>query len=86
MWTGWTACRTNAVKDTETASVYEEEWMEGTARIIGLNRLQSLMNDILSTSQRPIVEFSLEDRRKLKVKELRIQRSLVLNLILNLNA
>lgn len=76
MWTGWTACRTNAVKDTETASVYEEEWMEGTARLIVLDRLQSLMNDILSPSQRPIVEFSLEDRRKLKVKELRIQRSL----------
>jgi hypothetical protein len=33
-----------------------------------------------SSSQRPIVEFSLEDRRKLKVKELRIQRSLVWNL------
>lgn len=27
--------------------------------------------------QRPIVEFSLEDRRKLKLKEQRAQRSLV---------
>ncbi|XP_051007803.1 RNA-binding protein 28 [Acomys russatus] len=32
--------------------------------------------DIFGTQKRPIVEFSLEDRRKLKVKELRIQRSL----------
>lgn len=85
----WMACLQNQLllkKTQETASVHKEEWMEGTARLIGRDRLQSLMNDILSPSQRPIVEFSLEDRRKLKVKELRIQRSLVLNLILDLNA
>ncbi|XP_005365782.1 RNA-binding protein 28 [Microtus ochrogaster] len=32
--------------------------------------------EIFGSQKRPIVEFSLEDRRKLKVKELRIQRSL----------
>ncbi|XP_046278406.1 RNA-binding protein 28 [Marmota monax] len=32
--------------------------------------------EIFGTQKRPIVEFSLEDRRKLKIKELRIQRSL----------
>ncbi|CAH6778365.1 RNA-binding protein 28 [Phodopus roborovskii] len=32
--------------------------------------------EIFGSLKRPIVEFSLEDRRKLKVKELRIQRSL----------
>uniref|UniRef100_A0A8D2AYH0 RNA-binding protein 28 n=1 Tax=Sciurus vulgaris TaxID=55149 RepID=A0A8D2AYH0_SCIVU len=32
--------------------------------------------EIFGTQKRPIVEFSLEDRRKLKMKELRIQRSL----------
>ncbi|XP_006861165.1 PREDICTED: RNA-binding protein 28 isoform X2 [Chrysochloris asiatica] len=32
--------------------------------------------DIFGPQKRPIVEFSLEDRRKLKMKELRIQRSL----------
>ncbi|KAL6045912.1 hypothetical protein STEG23_018410, partial [Scotinomys teguina] len=32
--------------------------------------------EIFGSEKRPIVEFSLEDRRKLKVKELRIQRSL----------
>ncbi|XP_075414750.1 RNA-binding protein 28 [Tenrec ecaudatus] len=32
--------------------------------------------DIYGPQKRPIVEFSLEDRRKLKAKELRIQRSL----------
>ncbi|XP_042637710.1 RNA-binding protein 28 [Orycteropus afer afer] len=32
--------------------------------------------DIFGPQKRPIVEFSLEDRRKLKTKELRIQRSL----------
>ena len=42
-------------------------------------KLRNLMNDILFLTQRPIVEFSLEDRRKLKIKELRIQRSLVQN-------
>lgn len=31
--------------------------------------------DIFGPQKRPIVEFSLEDRRKLKIKELRIQRS-----------
>uniref|UniRef100_A0A8C6EC64 RNA binding motif protein 28 n=1 Tax=Moschus moschiferus TaxID=68415 RepID=A0A8C6EC64_MOSMO len=31
--------------------------------------------EIFGSQKRPIVEFSLEDRRKLKVKELRIQRS-----------
>lgn len=33
------------------------------------------MTFCLLLTQRPIVEFSLEDRRKLKIKELRIQRS-----------
>ncbi|PNJ00769.1 RBM28 isoform 3 [Pan troglodytes] len=33
--------------------------------------------EIFGPLKRPIVEFSLEDRRKLKMKELRIQRSLV---------
>lgn len=32
--------------------------------------------DIFGPLKRPIVEFSLEDRRKLKMKEMRIQRSL----------
>ncbi|XP_016045131.1 RNA-binding protein 28 isoform X1 [Erinaceus europaeus] len=32
--------------------------------------------DIFGPQKRPIVEFSLEDRRKLKIKELRTQRSL----------
>ncbi|XP_067603015.1 RNA-binding protein 28 [Pseudorca crassidens] len=32
--------------------------------------------EIFGPQKRPIVEFSLEDRRKLKIKELRIQRSL----------
>ncbi|XP_023592853.1 RNA-binding protein 28 isoform X1 [Trichechus manatus latirostris] len=32
--------------------------------------------DVFGPQKRPIVEFSLEDRRKLKMKELRIQRSL----------
>ncbi|XP_031237200.1 RNA-binding protein 28 isoform X2 [Mastomys coucha] len=32
--------------------------------------------EIFGSQKRPIVEFSLEDRRKLKVKELRIQRGL----------
>ncbi|KAM9650240.1 RNA-binding protein 28 isoform 2-T2 [Trichechus inunguis] len=32
--------------------------------------------DVFGPQKRPIVEFSLEDRRKLKIKELRIQRSL----------
>uniref|UniRef100_A0A8C6QL35 RNA-binding protein 28 n=1 Tax=Nannospalax galili TaxID=1026970 RepID=A0A8C6QL35_NANGA len=32
--------------------------------------------EIFGSQKRPIVEFSLEDRRKLKVKELRIQRNL----------
>lgn len=32
--------------------------------------------EIFGSQKRPIVEFSLEDRRKLKAKELRIQRSL----------
>ncbi|XP_069317648.1 RNA-binding protein 28 isoform X1 [Eulemur rufifrons] len=32
--------------------------------------------DIFGPQKRPIVEFSLEDRRKLKIKELRIQRNL----------
>ncbi|KAH0508306.1 RNA-binding protein 28 [Microtus ochrogaster] len=36
--------------------------------------------EIFGSQKRPIVEFSLEDRRKLKVKELRIQRSLRKNL------
>uniref|UniRef100_A0A8C9CKF7 RNA-binding protein 28 n=1 Tax=Phocoena sinus TaxID=42100 RepID=A0A8C9CKF7_PHOSS len=32
--------------------------------------------EVFGPQKRPIVEFSLEDRRKLKIKELRIQRSL----------
>uniref|UniRef100_A0A8C8Z1E7 RNA-binding protein 28 n=1 Tax=Prolemur simus TaxID=1328070 RepID=A0A8C8Z1E7_PROSS len=32
--------------------------------------------EIFGSQKRPIVEFSLEDRRKLKIKELRIQRNL----------
>ncbi|XP_040857949.1 RNA-binding protein 28 isoform X2 [Ochotona curzoniae] len=32
--------------------------------------------DVFGSQKRPIVEFSLEDRRKLRVKELRMQRSL----------
>ncbi|XP_002712116.2 RNA-binding protein 28 [Oryctolagus cuniculus] len=52
------------------AEFQEHEHALGALRHINNNP------DIFGPQKRPIVEFSLEDRRKLKVKELRMQRSL----------
>ncbi|XP_062956064.1 RNA-binding protein 28 [Cynocephalus volans] len=52
------------------AEFQEHEHALGALRHINNNP------EIFGPQKRPIVEFSLEDRRKLKMKELRIQRSL----------
>eukprot|EP00061_Rhincodon_typus_P013640 g40149.t1 len=54
-------------------------FVEFTEHSHSLTALRSLNNnpDIFGPEKRPIVEFSLEDRRKLKIKEMRMQRNLV---------
>ncbi|XP_043569889.1 RNA-binding protein 28 [Chiloscyllium plagiosum] len=53
-------------------------FVEFTEHSHSLTALRCLNNnpDIFGPEKRPIVEFSLEDRRKLKIKEMRMQRSL----------
>ncbi|XP_048465940.1 RNA-binding protein 28-like [Rhincodon typus] len=55
-------------------------FVEFTEHSHSLTALRSLNNnpDIFGPEKRPIVEFSLEDRRKLKIKEMRMQRNLQL--------
>ncbi|XP_067915483.1 RNA-binding protein 28 isoform X2 [Heterodontus francisci] len=54
-------------------------FIEFTEHSHSLTALRFLNNnpDIFGPEKRPIMEFSLEDRRKLKVKEMRVQRSLM---------
>uniref|UniRef100_A0AC11AY16 RNA binding motif protein 28 n=1 Tax=Ovis aries TaxID=9940 RepID=A0AC11AY16_SHEEP len=50
------------------------EFQEHEHALVALRHINN-NPEIFGPQKRPIVEFSLEDRRKLKVKELRIQRS-----------
>uniref|UniRef100_F6UN00 RNA-binding protein 28 n=1 Tax=Equus caballus TaxID=9796 RepID=F6UN00_HORSE len=51
------------------------EFQEHEHALVALRHINN-NPEIFGPQKRPIVEFSLEDRRKLKIKELRIQRSL----------
>lgn len=80
---GSAACRTGplASKGSEvaTTSALQEGGERWGGHLSSLHARIKKSNEWLSFSfcQRPIVEFSLEDRRKLKIKEMRMQRSLV---------
>ncbi|XP_048409881.1 RNA-binding protein 28 isoform X2 [Stegostoma tigrinum] len=54
-------------------------FVEFTEHSHSLTALRALNNnpDTFGPEKRPIVEFSLEDRRKLKIKEMRMQRNLL---------
>ncbi|XP_078409241.1 RNA-binding protein 28 isoform X2 [Cetorhinus maximus] len=52
------------------------EFMEHSHSLTALRYLNN-NPDVFGPEKRPIVEFSLEDRRKLKIKEMRMQRNLM---------